>query len=297
MGESFLITLREGFEAGLTVAVVFAFLRRTERMDLAKVVWAGIAASLAVSVIGGVILHQLLGGLDGAARSRTFAVACIAASGLLLWMVFWMRKQARHIKTDVERKLAEAVATGSMVGLAMVSFFAIVRDGLETALFLIASTESDLGWGAFVGGVAGVAVSVALTYGVYAGSRRIPIRRFFQISAVIMILFAGGLLSRGVMFLQLSGDLGSFNLNGVYDLTRYAWLTTSTESGRFLAALLGWDPRPSIEQVVAYLGFVIPATVMFFWQSKPAAPVPVEDAVKPEAAAAPAESRQPLPAG
>ncbi|MBI2708888.1 MAG: FTR1 family protein [Actinobacteria bacterium] len=291
MGESLLITLREGFEAGLTVAIVFAFLRKAGRMDLARPVWLGIAASLALSVLSGVVFNATLGGFNGLARLRTFAVVLVLAGALLVWMVFWMREQARRVKTDVEERVAEAVATGSTFALAFVAFIAVLRDGVETALFIIASTSSvgEVGVGTLIGAVAGLALSVMFTYLVYRGSRLVPIKRFFQVSGVLMIVFAAGLVSRGVMNLQQSGDLASFNLNGVYDLTGVSWLTTGTETGRFLGALFGWDPRPSIEQVVAYLAVAVPLLVLYFRTrpSQPAAPVPVEDAVAPDARPAP----------
>jgi high-affinity iron transporter len=77
-------------------------------------------------------------------------------------------------------------------------------------------------------------------------------------------MFAAGLVSRAILFLQSSGDLGSWNLNDVYDLTRYRWLTQDAQSGRFLAGIFGWDPRPSIEQVIGYFGYLIPVLYLFF---------------------------------
>ena len=100
-----------------------------------------------------------------------------------------------------------------------------------------------------------------------------PMKAFFKVTGVILIVFAAGLVARVVLFLQASGDLGSFNLNGVYDVRQYEWLTQSTEVGKFLAAMFGWDPRPSIEQVVAYLGYLIPVTYLFLREPKAAAPV------------------------
>ena len=113
-------------------------------------------------------------------------------------------------------------------------------------------------------------------------------RLFFQITGVLIILFAAGLVSRAILFLQSSDDLGSWNLNGVYDLTRYRWLTQATQSGRFLAGIFGWDPRPSIEQVIGYLGYLIPVLYLFFRKPRPAkAPAPPGSPLVPVAAAEP----------
>ena len=102
-----------------------------------------------------------------------------------------------------------------------------------------------------------------LAYLVYWGGRSMPMKAFFTVTGLVLIVFAAGLVAKTVLFLQTSGDVGSFNLNGVYDLTAYRWLTQQTEEGKFLAAMFGWDPRPSIEQVVAWTAFVAPVTRLF----------------------------------
>src|SRR5262249_45319115 len=101
-------------------------------------------------------------------------------------------------------------------------------------------------------------------------SKAISMKLFFQVTGVLIILFAAGLMSRGVLFLQSAGDLGTLN-DAVYNLTGQRWLTQDTQTGRFLAGIFGWDPRPSIEQIVAYL---VPVLVMFFKPPRSAAPAP-----------------------
>ncbi len=100
----------------------------------------------------------------------------------------------------------------------------------------------------------GLALAGVAAYLVYWGGRSLPLRLFFKVTGVVLIVFAAGLLARTVLYLQSAGDLGSFNLNGVYDVRAYEWLDSSSEVGKFLAAMFGWDPRPSIEQVVVWLG-------------------------------------------
>ncbi|MEZ5135775.1 MAG: hypothetical protein R2699_12155 [Acidimicrobiales bacterium] len=104
---------------------------------------------------------------------------------------------------------------------------------------------------------------MALAVAVYAAGKNLPVRTFFTVTGIVLIVFAAGLVSRAVLFLQGAGDVGSFNLNGVYDVRSITWLTQSSEVGKFLAALVGWDPRPSIEQVVVWFGYLIPVTVLF----------------------------------
>lgn len=275
MAESFLIALREGFEAALIVAIVLAFVKR-QAPSQARSVWIGTAAALGIALVAGLVLHVTLDGLEGRARGRTFAAICLAAGALLTWMIFWMRKHARSLKGELEGKASSAIADGSSYALAMVAFTAVLREGLETALFLISTTTSSGGGQVALGTLLGLAVATALGFAVYHGSKRFNMRKFFSVTGFLIILFAAGLMAKFVLFLQSTGDLGSFDLNGVYDLTGQAWLTNSTQSGRFLAGIFGWDPRPSIEQVVAYLGYLIPVTVFYFAGNKQPAPKPVE---------------------
>jgi high-affinity iron transporter len=261
VAESFLIAVREGFEAALIVAIVLAFVRR-QAPEQARAVWIGAACAVAVAAAVGLVLHVTVDGLEGDARQRTFAVICVAAAGLLTWMIFWMRRHARSLKGELEGRAGAALATGSRVGLALVAFAAVAREGLETALFLLSTTSANDGGAIAAGTLLGLTVAAALGVAVYHGSRHIDMRRFFLVTGALIILFAAGLLDRAVMLLQSTGDLGSWN-GAVYDLTDVDLLTTGTQVGRFLAGIFGWDPRPSLEQVVTYLAFLAPVTFLY----------------------------------
>jgi high-affinity iron transporter len=143
----------------------------------------------------------------------------------------------------------------------------VLREGLEAALFLVAAATDSDGRDVVVGAVIGIAIAAILGALVYVGGRRLPMRAFFKVTGLVVILFAAGLLARAVLFLQADGDLGTLN-NAVYDLTRYHWLTPSSEVGKFLGALFGWDPRPSIEQLGIWLVYVVPVTTLFFAPSR-----------------------------
>jgi high-affinity iron transporter len=280
-----LIMVREGFEAALVVAIVFAYLRRLERLDLSRAVWGGVAAAVAISLIVGVVVHTTVGGLEGDARMRAFAAISALAAAVLTWMIFWMRRQSRLIKGDLEHKV-DAALRSERIGFALagVALVAVLREGIEAALFLLAVGTDEDGSGVLLGAFIGIAIASALAYGVYWGGRKMPMKAFFTVTGLVLIVFAAGLVARTVMFLQISGDLGSLNLNGVYDLTSVHWLTNGSEVGKFLGAMFGWDPRPSIEQLVAYLAYLVPVTIMFLRPARrpqapapsaPAAPTPV----------------------
>jgi high-affinity iron transporter len=258
-----LIMVREGFEAALIVAIVLAYLRRSGRMDMARPVWIGVAAAGVIAAMVGVVIHLSVGTLAGPARLRAFALISAVAVVVLTWMVFWMRRQSARIKGELEGQLDHALAGGrAAYAVASVAFLAVLREGIEASLFMIAAATTAAGTIVVVGALLGLAIAAVLGWLVYTGGRRIPMRAFFKVTGLVLIVFAGGLLARVVLFEQADGDLGTVN-NAVYNLTRYPWLTQSTEVGKFLAAMFGWDPRPSLEQVVAWLAYVIPVTLLF----------------------------------
>jgi len=259
-----LIMLREGFEAALVVAIVYAYIRRIDRPDLVAPMWQGMAAAAALSIGVGIVVHLTVENLSGQPRLLAFAAVSLLAVVVLTWMIFWMRRQAHRIKGELQESVDHAIAGGGDVRLAVmgVAFLAVAREGLEAALFLIAAATTEDGWAVLVGGLIGLAAASALGALVVLGGRRLPMRQFFTVTGLILIVFAAGLVSRTVLWLQAAGDLGTV-WNNVYDLTAYRWLTVSTESGKFLGAMFGWDPRPSIEQVVAYLLFLVTVSWLF----------------------------------
>lgn len=264
MATALLIMIREGFEAALVVAIVYAYLRRIERTDLTGALWLGVGAAAALSFVAGIGIHVTIGSLDGDARLRAFAAVSFFAVCVLTWMIFWMRRQARKIKGELEHSVDAAISHGGNVKLAitLVAFFAVAREGLESALFLIAAATEEHGMDVLIGAVAGLAIAAVLGYLIVLGGRRMPMRAFFQVTGMVLIVFAAGLAARSVAYLQFSGDLGIV-YDAVYDLTGIAWLTIDTETGRFLTAMFGWDPRPSIEQVVAWLGYFAVTSYLF----------------------------------
>ncbi len=276
MAESFLIALREGFEAALIVAIVMGYVHR-RAPHMARAVWIGTLSALAIAAGVGIILDQTLGGLTGEKRLRTFAVICFAAAVTLTWMIFWMRKQSRTLKGELEGRTGAAVAAGSGFALGLVAFTAVLREGLETSLFLISTTTGADGASVATGTVLGLLAATAMGVVVYSGSRVINMRVFFVLTGFLLVLFAAGLAERGVMFLQASGDFGSANMSA-YDLTQFSWLTTDTQAGRFLAGIFGWDPRPSIEQLLVYLAYAVPVGALFLQGAFTRRPQPTKTA-------------------
>jgi high-affinity iron transporter len=275
MEAAFLVMIREGFEAALIVAIVLAYLRKIGRKDLFRPVWFGVAVAALCALAFGILVHTTVAEFEGDTKLRINAAISIFAVVVLTWMVFWMQRQSRAIKGDLERKVDAAIAEGgSMGGLVAVAFLSVLREGMEASLFLIAAATGQSGRDVLIGGLIGLTGAFILGYVVYVGGHKIPMKSFFTVTGMIVIVFAAGLCSKAVLFLQASSDLGSLNM-AFYNTTHYAFLTQSTEFGKFLAALFGWDPRPSVEQVIAWLGYFVPVTFLFLRHVSPSTPKPV----------------------
>ena len=187
-----LVTTREGLEASLIVGIVLAYLAKTDNRQHFRTIWAGTAAAVLVSAVTGAALFFTVGELEGRAEQIFEGVAMLSAVAVLTWMIFWMRKQAMGIKRELETRLQGAIAAGSAVGLASVVFFAVVREGWETALFLFAISESSTPLSTSVGAVLGLVVSISLGVALYMGSRKLNLRQFFTATGILLIVFAAG---------------------------------------------------------------------------------------------------------
>jgi high-affinity iron transporter len=260
LGAAALLTTREGLEASLIVGIVLAYLAKTDNRQHMRVVWAGVAAAVLVSILTGALLFFTIGELEGRAEQIFEGVAMFSAVGVLTWMIFWMRRQAMGIKRDLESRVQGAVAAGSAVGLASVVFFAVLREGWETALFLFAISESSTPGVTAVGAVIGLVVAVTLGVLLYRGSRRLDLRQFFTVTGILLIVFAAGLLAHGIHEFQEAGLLP--------ETVEHVWNTNAlvgedSTAGEFLTALVGYNGNPSLLEVVAWATYLVAALVFF----------------------------------
>jgi high-affinity iron transporter len=261
--------IREGFEAALIVAIVLAYLRKVGRRDLFRPVLVGVAIAALCAFAFGVVVHNTVAEFEGTTKLHIDAAISILAVVVLTWMVFWMQRQSRGMKGELERRVDSAISHGGTSrGLVAVTLLSVLREGMEASLFLIAAATGTSGRDVLIGGLIGLVGAFALGFAVYLGGHKMPMGAFFTVTGMIVIVFAAGLCSKAVFFLQVSHDLGSLNL-AAHNVTHYAFLTQSTEFGKFLAALFGWDPRPSLEQVVAWLGYFVPVTLLFLRRVQP----------------------------
>jgi high-affinity iron transporter len=192
---AFVIVLREAFEASLVLGIVFACLNKSgQRARHGRTVWLGTAAAVLLSVAIGALLFVSVGELGGTAEHVYEGTAMLLAAGVVTWMVFWMRKQARTIGGALRAQVGEAVAAGGGLALATVAFVAVAREGLETSLFLFVSVGDNGLLATVVGGGLGLLAAVALGVGLYRGALRLNLRKFFLVTGLLVIAFAAYLL-------------------------------------------------------------------------------------------------------
>ncbi len=196
---AFLITLRETFEASLIIGLMLAFLKKTGALDThGRAVWQGTAAAVLVSAIAATILFATFGKLEGTAQKLFEAVTMLIAAGVLTGMVFWMRRQAQTMGTDLRDQIGVAIAGGGTLALATVAFVAVVREGFETALFLFVSVGESGAAATIIGGAIGFAVSIGLGVAFYRGSLKLDLRRFFLVTGLLVLALAAYLLYSGL---------------------------------------------------------------------------------------------------
>lgn len=280
-----LIMLREGLEAALIVGIIAAYLKKTGRTELMRPMWIGVALAAAVCLVAGIAMNAANAELPFKAQEAFEGIVRIAAVVILTWMIFWMRKAGRTLKGELEAKIEAAVATpGKTAGTALVAmaFFAVLREGLESALFLLAAFKQG-GAASGVGAVIGLAIAVALGWGLYQGGLHLDLGRFFTYTGVLLIFVAAGLFA---------GALHAFHEAGIWNVLQgEAWDTSAVAGkngtvGTVLAGLFGYNPNPSVGEVIAYWAYLIPTMILFVRGSRTPSRKPTAPTAVPTGAAA-----------
>ncbi len=260
MGGSFLITLREGLEAGLIVAIVLAYLRSTNQRRHFRTVLVATLAAVAVSLVVGVAIFGIAGEFEGRKAEAFEGFAMLAAVGVLSWMIVWMKRQSAGIQKSLEREMSEAIGMGSVFALALIPFTAILREGLETSVFLFAATRTSTPLESTIGATAGIAVAIGLSWGVYSGGYRLNLRVFFNVTGVLLIVLAAGLLVNGLKELHEARIIGNL---GPHVWDTYNIIPDNSQLGRYLGTLLGYDSSPYLGMVVAHIVYLTVMTGFF----------------------------------
>jgi high-affinity iron transporter len=266
----FVIGLREGLEAALIVGIVAAFLDQQGRRDALRWVWTGTLLAVALCLAMGIALREFERDLPQKQQEGLETVVGLVAVAVVTYMVVWMRKHSRHLKRSLEETAGSALATGSARALILMAFFAVVREGFETAVFLVAAftsnTTSNPAAGR-IGVVLGIALAVAVGYGIYRGGIKVNLAKFFRVTGLVLVLVAAGLVASAAHTAHEAGWLNSLQGQAL-DLT---WLVRpGTVASALITGMLGIQPRPVVAEVVAWALYAIPVGVFVLWpQARP----------------------------
>ncbi len=253
---TFVIGLREGLEASLIVGIVAAFLRRNGRSREMWALWTGVGLGVALCLAGGIALRIAERNLPQRQQEGLETVVGIVAVAFVSWMVLWMRAHARELKGDLEASAAAALATGSAWALIVMAFLAVLREGFETAVFLLAILQSSTDTGAAMTGAAlGIVVAVAIGWGIYRGGVKINMTRFFRITGIVLVLVAAGLLATAAHTAHEAGWLDAFQGQAV-NLRRL--VDPGSVRAALLTGMFGLQAQPVWAEVFAWVAYAVP---------------------------------------
>jgi len=274
MLSTFIIALREGLEAALIVGILVAYLVKTGRKGLLAPLWAGVSLAVVVSLATGAFLTITSTELSARGEEFFAGTTSFLAVGFVTWMVFWMKRTARHLKGQLEGQMSTAVLAGPLA-LAAAAFFAVVREGLETSLFIYANFKTVSSTPtATVGLVLGLGLAITLGYLIYRSSIKINLSKFFNYTGIALVVVAAGVLSYGIHEYQELGWLPGADFF-IWDVTSV--IAKESLLGGVLAGTVGFDTTTSLLQFVLWAAYL--AVVLYIYL-KPATskPAPVKSA-------------------
>jgi high-affinity iron transporter len=290
---TFVIGLREGLEAALIVGIIAAFLGQEGRRDALRQVWIGTAAAVLICIGIGVGLQAISADLPQRGQEGLETVVGAFAVAMVTYMIIFMRRHARHLKSDLQGAAASALASGSTRALVLMAFLAVLREGFETAVFLLAtfhaSGDATTSW---LGAVIGILLAVGIGYGIYRGGVKLNLARFFRITGLVLVVVAAGLVMTAFHTANEAGWL-SIGQAQAFDLS---WLVRpGTPVSSLLTGVLGIQPFPVRIEVIAWLAYLVPMLVIVAWPARRRPSAAAQSA--PARAAQPQSAQAQQPAG
>jgi high-affinity iron transporter len=272
--------LREGVEAALIVSIVLAYLAKTGNQRHFGRIWAGTAGAVGLSTVIGLVLWFTVREFEEPAEPVFEGLTMLLAAVVVTWMLFWMRRTAANIKGTLQAGVDRALTEGGVWALSLLAFTAVIREGIETALFLLgqataAAAADQSAAGTLLGALIGLMLATALGYGFYRGARVINLQRFFRWTGVALIFIAAGLLSLAVHELVEIGVI-SFGTGTVYDISAVLPHERSTAVlgiiGQLLRALFGYSANPELVTLAAWLAYVAVVLALYLRPMKATQP-------------------------
>lgn len=259
---SLLISLREGLEASLIVGIVLSYLEKTNQTSYRKYAWAGVVAAVILSIVVALTIQLVGAELEGRSEQIFEGVMMLSAVIVLTWMIFWMRTHSRTLKGDLESELASVVKNTSPRGLFAVAFFAVAREGVEMALLIAATAFVTDGMTTVIGTLLGLAIAVVIGGLVYVSAIRLNMRMFFNVTSILLLLFAAGMFMASIHEFQEAGLLPIFQEH-LWDISHI--LSEDSSLGQVLKTLFGYNSNPSFLEVVGYVSYWAFALVGVPW--------------------------------
>lgn len=263
MAAALLITLRETLEASLVVGILLAYLKKTQNTHHNKYIWSGVGAGVAISIALAYAFQWLYGGFEGRAEELYEGIMMLTAAGLLSWMIIWMLKQRHAIKKNIENKAAAHIKEDHPMGLFTLVFVAVLREGIETVIFLQGAVIASQGHETLLGAISGIALAIFLAWILFKGIAKVPLKSFFTTTSILLILFAAGLVAHGVHELQEAHIIPEV-IEHVWDINPlvvtegvYPLFHENGAIGSLLKGLFGYNGNPNLLEVVAYVLYLM----------------------------------------
>lgn len=263
---SFLLSLREGIEAALIIGIVIGTLQKINRTDYVKTVWVGAACAAAVSLLAAIVLNKVGTSLEGEAEEIFEGFTMLVAAGVLTWMIFWMSRQARQLRSELESGVRRAASLAGHGALFLLAFTAVVREGIELALFLTAAAMTSSAQAVMTGALLGLGTAILLGWSLFTSIVRLDLRRFFQVTGVLLVLFAAGLVAHGVHEFNELGWIPPI-IEHIWDINLV--LDENSSFGQLLTALFGYNANPSLSEILAYIGYFVVILSGLRWANSP----------------------------
>jgi high-affinity iron transporter len=270
--------LREGVEAALIVSIILAYLAKTGNRRHFGRIWLGTALAVVLSVALGAVLFFTVGGFNEPYEQIFEGLTMVLAAVVVTWMLFWMRRQSASVKGELQLAVDRALGEGTVFGLTVLAFTAVIREGLETALFLVgqATSAQDGALAVFAGAIAGLGIAALIGVGFYRGARVINLRTFFRWTGIALIFIAAGLLSKAVHeFIEIGwitvGSQSLFDISAVLPHEAADGVPGGIVllAGQFLRALFGYTSQPEASTFVVWLGYVVSVLLLFLRPMQP----------------------------
>lgn len=251
---AYLLALREGLEAALIVGILLGALRKFNLQSMGRQVWLGVGVAVVSSLLVGLGLNALGMEFEGRAEAIFEGSMMLIAAGLLTWMIFWMRRHAASMRRELEQEVWERGQRRGALALFLLAFTAVGREGVELAIFLLATRFSAGVLPMWSGTILGLASAIILGWLLFATTYRLNLRRFFLVTNILLLLFAAGLVAHGIHEFNEVGWIPAL-VDPVWDVSHI--LPENTFFGQLLTALFGYNANPSLSEVLFYLGYLL----------------------------------------